>query len=451
MSRSLVHKIHVYLCILCMFTHTVLQQDDGPADVYEEPVPSLHVTPVQSRENSGTGAVYAGTKFEQSSVISDMSMDWSSVYSTPVNKGDKMKVSQLPNIAIKGPLEKLGGKSHKTWQRRYCVLAGVCMYFYEKESSKTFNNYISLLSFSLSSAPNMTNAKKKQFAFKLTHVEATGKKKDYYFKATTQDKYDKWYASLSNAMDLAQQNRMSATLPRMPSQQITPAPVESRPRAATVDQLDEDDDDQQELYEPMTEGGDAVQEDYVQVTPEPIPEDLESSEEYVDVQPGEDVQPDYEETMNYQQQPPPPTSPPPGPPSQPYTFTLPPPPSQPPPPSKPPPPSQTPTQPLSNGVVGKKPPAPPPPEPDVDTAKIYTHTQNGINLEKVFVALWDFVSNDKDELDLRRGNLVYVDEPAGNSEWWYGELLDEEAEIKLGKAGFFPSTYSTCAFERVMQ
>ena len=55
----------------------------------------------------------------------------------------------------------------------------------------------------------------------------------------------------------------------------------------------------------------------------------------------------------------------------------------------------------------------------------------------------------KDELNLRRGDLILVKDPKENADWWYGELLNEEASKKLDKNGFFPRTYTSHAFQAI--
>lgn len=406
------------------------------AENYQDPVhsrPSTASLPSQSRENSGSGTEYAET-LQQRMMESTMEVDWNTVYTTP-NKGEKMKVGALQNISIKGFLDKLGGRNHKTWQRRYCVLAGSLMYFYEKEQSKSYNNYIALPAFTASIA-QVPSDKKSQFTFKLTQLDSTtGKKKDYYFRAPSQDVLNKWMGCITKVVNssplspISPFNRLSAaTLPRMPSQ-ATVTPVNFAPQQQTkprAHSMGEGEVEGQELYEEMIpeEGGDA--EEYVAVSPTAEQGELESSEEYVDVVP-QGPEEEYVDTTNYLSQglPPPPLSPPPGPPSE--VFPSPPPPQIPPP----------------------KAPAPPPPV-DVDTSRIYEQpTTNGIRLEKVFVSLWDFIAGESDELALQRGDLVYVSDPQPTQEWWYGEKLDPHASTKLGSSGFFPRTYSTTAFETV--
>ena len=472
-------------------THTHTEVQDGPSDLYEEPISttssggrpstssSLHVlTPSQSRENSASGAEFIETtqqrvQLEQSALIGDMSMDWGSIYS-PI-KGDKVKVGTLKSVSIKGLLEKLGGRKQKTWQRRYCVLAGPLMYFYEKESSKTYNNYIVLSNFTITLAPNVTVEKKKQFAFRLSHLDtSTGKKKDYYFRAISAKTRDKWITAIQKTMQSTlPHSHVSATLPRMISNTERSFPVfedpEEKRRAMSVG-----DDDGQELYEDVAaqipevsvEEEDAG--DYLPVSPvhegtdEHNVEELSSSAEYVDVQPNRDdvEEENYEDTTNFQPDlPPPPLSPPPGPPTSyppPSSFppgppiTHPPPSSLPPgPPITHPPPSRGPELPPhdSHSYPSRKPAPPPPTESTIDTEKVYTQGSNGIVLKNVYVVVWNFEAHERDELNLNRGDLVLVSNSQDDGDWWFGELLDNDAENKLGRSGLFPREYADLAFE----
>lgn len=180
---------------------------DGQQQMYEEPVTSPippHVTPTPppSAENSGSGAVYARTNISPSgAVLSETSTEW--IYDTTRNKDEKMKVSQLENVTCKGNLEKLGGKNKKNWQVRFCVLSGPFMYFYEKESSKTYRNRITIPMYVAEDAPEHTNAKKKHFAFKLTHTDSSGKKKDYFFRSTKKESCETWLRSIGGVNDRA--------------------------------------------------------------------------------------------------------------------------------------------------------------------------------------------------------------------------------------------------------
>ena len=392
-----------------------------------------------------------GGGFEES-----IAMDWGSVYTTPP-KGEKLKVTSLKNVKIKGPLEKLGGRNHKTWQKRYCVLAGPLMYFYEKEGSKTYNNYIAVTAFTASLAQKVTDTKK-HFGFKLTREDKnTGRHKDYYFRTTSQELRDKWLSCIQNAEPSSpgsalfpQGNiRATVTLPRNtrpsePNVSLGIPNARDKKRALSVGNVHVEEEG--ELYEDMAipeEGEDKIEEEsdneeeYVAV--DPAQDQMSSSEEYIDVTPQE--QENYEEPSLVQ--PPPPLSPPPGPPSEVF-FSK---------------PTQTktanvipvPRKSSKDSAPAPKSPAPPPPsaamEPVVDTNKVYTFYE--IPLDKVYVSQWDFAAGEKDELGLKRGDLVYVSEPSDAELWWYGELLDEEASKKVGPAGFFPKDYSTLAFEAV--
>ena len=414
------------------------------------------MTPPGSRENSGSGVEYM--EANRSRVQEpDAALEWSTVYQLPTTSA-KVKASQLEGVSIKGPLEKLGGKSHKSWQKRYCVLAGPMMYFYEKESSRTFNNLISVPSFSVDVSENLSD--KKHFAFKLTQLDHSGKKKDYCFRSTSSENRDKWVNAMRKVIGMtkAQSNRPgAATMPRMPSSKpvsAMPVPAPEKPRSITLGAIDEP-EEPQELYEPVDNAvaGGAEEEDdqdeYVPVSPDAIKDDFESSEEYIDVEPHADEPTElYEEppiTLHEELPPPPPTSPPPGPPKE-HPF---PPSSSPTPPAMPPKPVEPARPPKPSPSIGKKPAPLPPESPKVDTSRVYVQSTNGISLERVFVTLWDFAAGEKDEINLKRGDLVFVKDPKENADWWFGELLDNEATTKLGKSGFFPRTYASHAFEAI--
>lgn len=182
-----------------------LALQDGQQELYEEPVtspipPNITPTPPPSTENSGSGAVYARTNILPPGVAapSETATEW--IYDA-TRKDDKLKVSQLENIICKGNLEKLGGKNKKSWQVRFCVLSGPFMYFYEKESSKTYRNRITIPMYMAEEAPEHTNAKKKHFAFKLTHTDQSGKKKNYYFRSTKKESSELWLQSIKNVND----------------------------------------------------------------------------------------------------------------------------------------------------------------------------------------------------------------------------------------------------------
>lgn len=409
---------------------------DQQSEVYEEPESILPTpTPPSSQENSGSGAVYARTSVLQPVPSSEAEVAHQWEYDLTGPKETKMKVSDIKGVVQKGYLEKLGGRSQTSWQKRYCVQAGPLMYFYEKESSKSYNNRIVLPSYIVNVANEHSNTKKKQFAFKLSHTDVTGKQKDYVFRAQSESDRQKWIQSIRDICEKAASVvavRQSVTLPRvMPSQQQQaqrPVIAQRETRAASVADMTE------EVYEdiqPEEEGG---LDEYVDV----VPVNDGPEEEYVDVVPaqkeGDDLpQEEYEDASAFQAPPPLPIRPPP--------------PSAPPPPSSPLPLS------VSPPIVAPPPPVHPPPpshspEPLVDTQKVYVQRQNGIKYENVFVILWDFSACERDELNLKRGDLVYVAEPQETSDWWYGEPLNEDASGKMdAPGGLFPRTYTSSAFE----
>ena len=420
---------------------------DAPGGLYEDPEMTRPGPPPgpapspPSRENSGSGAVYMETS--RPALKPDDSIDlsvseWEYDISAP--KGERLKASELKEVRCKGYLEKLGGKSQKTWQKRYCVQAGVFMYFYEKESSRSYNNRIALPSYVVNQAAELTNPKKKHFAFKLSHTDIGGKRKDYYFRCHSEDTKETWLRSLRTAIERSTGVKVSQmqamTLPRMPLPQMAQGPKPVRRTASFGDEG--------ELYEDVDRGPEEAEgEDYVAVTPA----DDGPEEEYVDVPPGvggDEPQEYYEDAAVFR--PPSPRLPPPPSRTQPAPPSQPPPPSQPAPPSQPPPASQ-PAPPSQPPPPAQPPPPSSPPDPLVDTAKVYMQPVNGLMLEKVFVVLWDFSAGEKDELNLHRGDLVYVTDPKDSMDWWFGELVNKEATTKVGGSGFFPRSYSTFAFE----
>ena len=410
----------------------------------------------------------------------DVSTDWNGIYSPPKKGSGDSKVGSLKGISIKGILEKLGGHNRKNWQKRYCVMSGPLMYFYEKESSKSYNNFICVLNFTVSKESTLTNEKKKQFAFKLTQTDtATGTKKDYCFRAISSETREKWIASIEKVTQKipppsifsssASGMGSSVTLPRMPSSgHVSPIPTSiPKPRSfTTVQDLGDNEDLYEDVPAPIIEEESEEEDggDYLPVSPAAHGdvEELTSSAEYVDVAPGEEIlEETYEDTTAFHPDapPPPPMTPPPGPPTS--HPLLPPrapqevaPPTQKPalPPHMPAPPTHKPALPPHTPAPPTQKPAPPPPlveDLPIDLDKMYSQGSNGIVLKKVYVSLWDFEAHEKDELGLIRGDLILVSEPSDGSDWWFGELLDIEATKKIGKQGLFPRQYADLAFEGV--
>lgn len=113
-------------------------------------------------------------------------------------------------------------------------------------------------------------------------------------------------------------------------------------------------------------------------------------------------------------------------------------------PTLPPPPPKSVLPPQQNRPI-------PRPDPVVDTTKVYEQNgnNNGIEYKNVYVILWDFMTQEADEINLKRGDLVLVSNAAQGQEWWFGEPLDENASRKIGPGGLFPSSYSSSAFELI--
>lgn len=77
-------------------------------------------------------------------------------------------------------------------------------------------------------APEHTNVKKKHFAFKLTHTDQSGKKKNYYFRSTKKESSELWLQSIKNVNDRSV-NRDSQHIT------MSAAPVAGGGGAPTVD------------------------------------------------------------------------------------------------------------------------------------------------------------------------------------------------------------------------
>ena len=264
-----------------------MQQEEEEQDMYEEPQTNISVMPPLPSANTSTsslltqpptsaneqdtqfleptaGANYTGSRNSMS--LSEA--DWSDAYDTNTKKGEKIRVSDLSNVTHKGWLEKLGGRNQRNWQKRFCVVSGVFMYFFEKENSKTYNNRIGLPNYIPNPANELTNVKKKHFALKLSAAVLTKDSKDYYFRLTSDDDRTKWIDALRAAFEIGRVGAggtgIACTLPRMPS--TSPSLLhndQAKPRAVSV-------------------GGDMEQEEYEAVTAV-IAEEEEEQDDYVAV------------------------------------------------------------------------------------------------------------------------------------------------------------------------
>ena len=231
----------------------------GPSNTAIQHEPAGYMDPLQLTTDPTTD--------NRSSMISeDLLGDWEIAYEQSSNKKkEKIKASKLENVIFKGWLEKLGGRNHKTWQGRYCVLAGIFMYFYEKESSSTYNNRIPILGFVPNPADNLTNPKKKHFCFKLSAMNSIGDSKDYYFRSKTEQECTGWIESIGSVAEVGRgivEKRKSMTLPAN-SSSLKPTTVahdsNSMPRFDAIPE--------QENYEAL----------------EPVHVENEPQEDYVDV------------------------------------------------------------------------------------------------------------------------------------------------------------------------
>lgn len=249
--------------------------EEEPQDLYEEAIP----LPVEPQTPTGT-APTTSKSFEpagymdpqkltpaneynkRASIIPDDMGDWELAYDqSNTKKKEKIKAANLKNVVIKGWLEKLGGRNQTSWQKRYCVLAGVFMYFYEKETGNTYNNRVPMVGFMPNPVPSLTRPKRKEFAFKLSSVNTTpGGKKDYYFRAKSEEECTSWIEEIRKTGDAARgvmEKRKTMTLPAR-SQPQPQAITEERGRS--VSSVSEEQENYEAL-DPITE----PQEDYVDV------------------------------------------------------------------------------------------------------------------------------------------------------------------------------------------
>lgn len=187
-------------------------------ELYEDPQPAPPTNQLPISNSNYMEPFKVNDDKRKSMVPVDLINDWESVYDhSQVNKKkEKIKVSKLKNVLIKGWLEKLGGRSHKNWQKRYCVLSEMFMYFYEKEGSSSYNNRIPIPGFVPNPSSELTQPKKNHFTFKLSSTDSSGAAKDYYFRAKTETERDQWVAAVRKIFEQGRsvmENRKSMTLP----------------------------------------------------------------------------------------------------------------------------------------------------------------------------------------------------------------------------------------------
>ena len=319
----------------------------------------------------------------------------------------KVSTSDLKKADCKGILEKLGGRGHNTWQKRYCILDTSLLYFFKDEKSKTFNNFIEAFTYTVSEAPDKTKEKKHQFSFVLTCRESG---KDYYFRTTTAEDRERWINALRKC-------EPSST----PSTQ-GPGSMQTMPRPGKVNAVEQPivDDFQCECYEDIPAMGDRIQSEgesdeesfehrrpprqaippiAPKMPPPPPPaEDLDQDQLY-DEHPVEEPEEEYLACESDLQQ----------------------------------------------NIIES---AASPLEIVVDTNQIYEATDNGVDLEKVYVSLYDFSAKEDDELSLQRGDLVCVMDNTSSPNWWLAELITPDI-VKTAKQGYCPANFLTLAFEKL--
>lgn len=248
-----------------------------PVQVTLSPAPSQAPPPVPSPSSHESEAGYMDPKAmrntgNRDSVIPDNINieDWASAYDTSFKKGERVRPVDLINVLKRGWLDKLGGRNQKTWQKRFCAISSVFMYFYEKEYSRTYKNRIVVPGYVVSHAPDLTNPKRKQYAFRLTATDGSGLGKDYYFRTDSEEDREEWIGAMKATYQVGlvgrggggggAANRMSVTLPRMSSQGLAALAVAPRSqRASSVSEQEN-----YEALDPIMDNED--QEEYMDVS-----------------------------------------------------------------------------------------------------------------------------------------------------------------------------------------
>ena len=257
-------------------SQTMQPEPEEQQEVYEEPQPNLPLPslsvptqhPTSPNDQDAFLESTANTRGSRNSMLLS-EPDWSDAYDTNAKKGEKVRVSDLSNVTHKGWVEKLGGRNQKSWQKRFCVVSGVFMYFYEKDTSRTYNNRIALPQYVPNRASELT--KKKQFAFKLSANTSVPSKqaKDYFFRVSSEEQCDQWVNELRAVFELCRAGTgggMSFTMPRMPSSSpsssFLPQDHSSKMRAASTGEIEQED------YEAVTAviAEEEEQDDYMDVS-----------------------------------------------------------------------------------------------------------------------------------------------------------------------------------------
>ena len=316
----------------------------------------------------------------------------------------KISTSDLKKADCKGMLEKLGGRGHNTWQKRYCMLDTSLLYFFKDEKSKNFNNFIEAFAYDVAESPDKTREKKNQFCFLLTCRQSG---KDYFFRTTSSKDRERWIKALKNCVP---SNTTS-----------THGPASMNTLRKSDKAIIEPEDFQCECYEDISALNDRVQSEgesdeekfehhnqpkrmappvVPKMLPPPPPAEDFDQDQLYDEHPAED-EPE-EEYLACESE-------------------------------------------MQQDIIES---AASPLEIVVDTSQIYEGADTEVDLEKVYVSLYDFAAEDDDEMSLQRGDLVCVMDNSSSPNWWLAELITPDI-VKTNKKGLCPANFLTLAFEQL--
>lgn len=376
-----------------------------------------------------------------------------------------------------GFLEKMGGATGKSWQKRYVVLHDLTLYFYHSGKDKRQRNQIALMGYIVSEATEYSTKKKP--AFKLAPGQAPSKgkklKKIYYFRANSNEERSQWIGALRAALMSA--NRRSKSFLDPVAVEGPLDPMDSNPSGVHAGIEDES------FYEdPLTSQASArqssmppAQEEYLVPNEQLsgsstgtttsntsshgqpqdeylVPEDLN--------RPASTFNPYASRQQAVKSEPLPPA--PAAASSNPYASRqqamsdymsrkqlqkL------------PPTPEQNPY--ASRKQLTSLPPIPPPVAPVapiapgskeyVDTKSIYIQKLDKPSFESIYVALWDYNASASDELSFKRGELILIEDRLNNLDWWVGvKKTSNDIEDFSGDRGLLVSAYVSPAYEKLI-
>ena len=317
----------------------------------------------------------------------------------------KISTSDLKKADCKGMLEKLGGRGHNTWQKRYCILDTSLLYFFKDEKSKNFNNFIEAFAYDVAEAPDKTREKKRQFCFMLTCRQS---EKDYYFRTTSSEDRERWITALKNCVPSntpSTQGPGSMNTMKKPGKinNVEPAVEDFQCECyedipARNDQIQSEGESDEEKFEhlqPKRVGPPVVP----KMPPPPPPAETYDQDQLYDEHPVED-EPE-EEYLACESE-------------------------------------------MQQDIIAAASPL----EIVVDTSQIYEAADSEVDLEKVYVSLYDFNAEEADEMSLQRGDLVCVTDNSSSPNWWLAELMTPDI-MKTNKKGLCPANFLTLAFEQL--